>query len=109
MLKSVSETLYAVSVAPKSAGVTKRFASEVGGFASTNLDNIIRFPGLIKEGFQRTVQTNVSEPALAGNGLDPVLFLPCRRAGAEIDIARSIIVLFRFIKAVDTWLGLIGL
>ena len=52
--------------------------------------NILQLPRLLEERFQRAVETEDREPALAGDGLDPVLLLACGHLGAEVNVHRAI-------------------
>ncbi len=49
--------------------------------------DLARLPGLVEPGFQRTVQAQDHEPALAGHRLDPVRLLARRRFRSEPDRA----------------------
>jgi hypothetical protein len=51
-----------------------------------HLNDIIRLPGLIKEGFQRAIETDIGKPTLSREGLDPILFLTLGSFGATVDI-----------------------
>ena len=54
-------------------------------------------PGLVEPGLERTIQPQDDEPALALNGLDPVLLPALGRLRSEIDIDGSVLVLLRLI------------
>ena len=60
------------------------FAAEV----SRHSYDIVQLPGLVEERLQRAVEAEDREPALAGNGPDPVLLL--RLIRAEVDVDRAV-------------------
>ena len=67
-------------------------------------------PALIDPGLQRAVQTQADPPALAGNGLQPVAFLPPGRLGAEVDVVGAVGVLLQgIVNAADAREPLVGL
>ena len=74
-----------------------------------NQFRVSRFPTLIVEGFQGTVEAENGVPPFAGDGLDPVVLLPFGRLGAEVDVVGAIGVLLEtFLAVVETRETLIG-
>ena len=67
-------------------------------------------PGLVKPGFQRAVESQYQEPALARHGLNPVLLFALGRLGREIDVGAAVGVDRHLVSfAADAWEILIGL
>src|SRR4051812_40336698 len=54
---------------------------------------LARPPALVEERLERAVQAQDREPALARDGLHPVVLLARRRLGAEIQVRRAVRVL----------------
>ena len=46
---------------------------------------IRQYPATIEEWFGGRIKPEVREPALTGNGLDPVFFLALRRVRSDVD------------------------
>lgn len=57
-----------------------------------NQHDFTRPPGLLKPWFERAIHSENDEPALAGNGLEPVVLVSLGSLRGEVDVSRAVIV-----------------
>ena len=61
--------------------------------------DLTRAPGLLDPGLERAIHSQDGEPALSGNGFEPVALLARGRFRAEVDVVRTVGVLLRSLAA----------